>query len=42
LAKKRNIIKVILKRFKYSADKAAEDMDIVMKQTEVLSDECSK
>lgn len=41
-AKMRNIIRVILKRFKYPPDKAAEAMDMVMKQAEVLSDEWSK
>ena len=41
-AKMRNIIRVILKRFKYPPDRAAEAMDMVMKQAEVLSDEWSK
>lgn len=41
-AKMRNIIRVILKRFKYPPDKAAEALDMVMKQAEVLSDEWSK
>lgn len=41
-AKMRNIIRIILKRFKYPPDRAAEAMDMVMKQAEVLSDEWSK
>lgn len=41
-AKMRNIIRMILKRFKYPPDKTAEAMDLVMKQAEVLSDEWSK
>jgi type I restriction enzyme R subunit len=41
-AKMRNIIRMILKRFKYPPDKAAEALDMVMKQAEVLSDEWSK
>ena len=41
-AKMRNIIRMILKRFKYPPDKTAEALDLVMKQTEVLSDEWSK
>jgi type I restriction enzyme R subunit len=40
-AKMRNIIRIILKRFKYPPDKAQEAMDMVMKQAEVLSDEWS-
>ncbi|MFW2565096.1 type I restriction endonuclease subunit R [Aliarcobacter butzleri] len=41
-AKMRNIIRIILKRFKYPPDKAGEALDMVMKQAEVLSDEWSK
>ena len=41
-AKMRNIIRIILKRFKYPPDRAAEAMDMVMKQAEVLSDEWSR
>jgi type I restriction enzyme R subunit len=41
-AKMRNMIRIILKRYKYPPDKAAEALDMVMKQTEVLSDEWSK
>lgn len=41
-AKMRNIIRAILKRFKYPPDRAAEALDMVMKQAEVLSDEWSK
>jgi type I restriction enzyme, R subunit len=41
-AKMRNIIRMILKRFKYPPDKAAEALDMVMKQAEVLSDEWSR
>jgi len=41
-AKMRNIIRIILKRYKYPPDKAAEALDMVMKQAEVLSDEWSK
>ena len=41
-AKMRNIIRIILKRYKYPPDKTQEAMDMVMKQAEVLSDEWSK
>ena len=41
-AKMRNIIRIILKRFKYPPDKAEEALNMVMKQAEVLSDEWSK
>ena len=41
-AKMRNIIRMILTRFKYPPDKTAEAMELVMKQAEVLSDEWSK
>jgi len=41
-AKMRNIIRIILKRFKYPPDSAAEVLDMVMQQAEVLSDEWSK
>ena len=41
-ARMRNIIRVILKRFKYPPDKTQEAMDMVMQQAEVLSDEWSK
>ena len=41
-AKMRNIIRIILKRFKYPPDRAEKALDMVMKQAEVLSDEWSK
>ena len=41
-AKMRNIIRIILKRFKYPPDKAEKALDMVMKQAEVLSDEWSR
>ena len=41
-AKMRNIIRIILKRYKYPPDKAAQALDMVMQQAEVLSDEWSK
>ena len=41
-AKMRNIIRIILKRFKYPPDRAAEALDMVMQQAEVLSEEWSK
>jgi len=41
-AKMRNIIRIILKRYKYPPDKTAEALDMVMQQAEVLSDEWSK
>ncbi|PWE20364.1 DEAD/DEAH box helicase [Aliarcobacter skirrowii] len=41
-AKMRNIIRIILKRFKYPPDKAEQALDMVMKQAEVLSDEWSR
>ena len=41
-AKMRNIIRIILKRFKYPPDKSAEALDMLMQQAEVLSDELSK
>ncbi|MDY0194104.1 MAG: type I restriction endonuclease subunit R [Aliarcobacter butzleri] len=40
-AKMRNIIRIILKRFKYPPDKADEAMQLVMRQAEALSDEWS-
>lgn len=41
-AKMRNVIRIILKRYKYPPDKTQEALDLVMKQAEVLSDEWSK
>lgn len=41
-AKMRNLIRIILKRFKYPPDQQVEAIDLVMKQAEVLSDEWSK
>ena len=41
-AKMRNIIRIILKRFKYPPDRAEKALDMVMKQAEVLSDEWSR
>ena len=41
-AKMRNIIRSILKRYKYPPDKQREAIELVMKQAEVLSDEWSK
>lgn len=41
-AKMRNIIRVILKRYKYPPDKRKEALELVMKQAEVLSDEWSR
>ena len=41
-AKMRNMIRIILRRYKYPPDKAAEALEMVMKQAEVLSDEWSK
>lgn len=41
-AKMRNIIRIILKRFKYPPDKAEKALDMVMKQAEVLSDDWSR
>ncbi len=41
-AKMRNVIRIILKRYKYPPDKREEAMEMVMKQTEVLSDEWSQ
>jgi len=41
-AKMRNMIRIILRRFKYPPDKQQEAIELVMKQAEVLSDEWSK
>lgn len=41
-AKMRNMIRIILRRFKYPPDEQVEAIDMVMKQAEVLSDEWSK
>ena len=41
-AKMRNLIRIILKRFKYPPDQQPEAIELVMKQAEVLSDEWSK
>ena len=40
-AKMRNMIRIILRRFKYPPDKQVDAIDLVMKQAEVLSDEWS-
>lgn len=41
-AKMRNIIRIILRRYKYPPDKTQDALDLVMQQAEVLSDEWSK
>ena len=41
-AKMRNMIRIILRRFKYPPDKQQEAIELVMKQAEALSDEWSK
>ena len=41
-AKMRNMIRIILRRYKYPPDKQQEAIELVMKQAEVLSDEWSK
>jgi type I restriction enzyme R subunit len=41
-AKMRNMIRIILRKYKYPPDKQAQAMDMVMKQAEVLSDEWSR
>ncbi len=41
-AKMRNLIRIILRRFKYPPDKQAEAMTLVMNQAEALSDEWTK
>ena len=41
-AKMRNIIRIILKRYKYPPNKAEKALDMVMKQAEILSDEWSR
>ena len=41
-AKMRNMIRIILKRYKYPPDKQQEAIKMVMQQAEVLSDEWSK
>ena len=41
-AKMRNMIRIILRKYKYPPDKQAEALDLVMQQAEVLSDEWTK
>jgi len=41
-AKMRNMIRIILRRYKYPPDKQAEALQLVMQQAEVLSDEWTK
>ena len=41
-AKMRNMIRIILRRFKYPPDQQLEAIALVMKQAEVLSDEWSQ
>lgn len=41
-AKMRNMIRIILRRYKYPPDQQMEAIDMVMQQAEVLSDEWSK
>ena len=41
-AKMRNMIRIILRRYKYPPDQQPEAIELVMKQAEVLSDEWSK
>jgi len=41
-AKMRNLIRIILKKFKYPPDQQPEAIELVMKQAEVLSDEWSQ
>lgn len=41
-AKMRNIIRILLKKYKYPPDMSALAIDMVMRQAEVLSDEWSK
>jgi len=41
-AKMRNMIRIILRRYKYPPDKQIEAMAMIMKQAEVLSDEWSR
>ena len=41
-AKMRNMIRIILRRFKYPPDQQSEAIELVMKQAEVLSDEWSQ
>ena len=41
-AKMRNMIRIILRRFKYPPDQQPEAIELVMKQAEVLSDEWSR
>jgi len=40
-ARMRNIIRVILKRYKYPPDDQADAIELVMQQTEALSEEWS-
>ena len=41
-AKMRNMIRIILRRYKYPPDKQAEALQLVMRQAEVLSDEWTR
>lgn len=41
-AKMRNMIRIILRKYKYPPDKQAEALELVMQQAEVLSDEWTK
>lgn len=41
-AKMRNMIRIILRRYKYPPDEQMKAMEMIMKQTEVLSDEWSR
>jgi type I restriction enzyme R subunit len=41
-AKMRNMIRIILRRFKYPPDNQAKAMSLVMAQAEALSDEWTK
>jgi len=41
-AKMRNMIRIILRRYKYPPDQQLEAIKMVMKQAEVLSDEWSR
>jgi type I restriction enzyme R subunit len=41
-AKMRNVIRIILRKYKYPPDKQAEALEPVMQQAEVLSDEWTK
>jgi type I restriction enzyme R subunit len=41
-AKMRNMIRIILRKYKYPPDKQAQALELVMQQAEVLSDEWTK